>query len=495
MARVDSLLRIVEQQRANELRLGVDREPEMYRSGARQRLSIPATSDEMLRDLLAGLLTPEVDQALAQGGRAELFHQAEGMSAYRVVISARGDGTPRFDAVFLRYVGAAASTVVAQPAPPHAADVPMAPVAPLPAAPRSAAVQAEIGDMLAHLLQRAVSERASDVHVRDGDTAALRRDGRLIVVPELEVPSVATLLSSVVSPEVLRAVEEGRACDGAIELADLGRFRFNVYRSSEGLAAAIRVLPRRVPTLSELSMPPALEELVKLSHGLVLLSGPTGCGKSTTLAALAELALAKRSALVITLEDPVEYLLTTRGGRGLVRQRQVGRDVASFAAGLRDALREDPDVLLIGELRDQETISLALTAAETGHLVLGSVHGRSSAATVERIVDSCAPERQAHIRTQLADALRAVVSQRLVPRAKGAGRVAAVEILRVTHNVASLIREGKTQQIPTAIQSGRGEGMVPLERVLADLVQAGEITADAARAAASDPAALATYLM
>jgi twitching motility protein PilT len=493
MARIDSLLRIVDQQRANELRLGVDREPEMYRSGARQRLSIPATSDEMLRDLLAGLLTPETEQLLARDGRFELLHQAGELGAYRVVVSRRGDGSTNFDAVFLRYVGAKVTTPAAPAVPPVELVAPPVERPGPPASPATAPTGA-IGDLLAHLLQRAVSERASDVHLRDGDTVALRRDGRLVPLPELDVPSVAELLSSVIPAETLRAVEAGRACDGSVELADLGRFRFNVYRSTQGLAAAIRVLPRRVPTLAELAVPSSLEDLVKLSHGLVLLSGPTGCGKSTTLAAMAELALQKRSALVITLEDPVEYLLTTRGGRGLVRQRQVGRDVPSFAAGLRDALREDPDVLLIGELRDQETISLALTAAETGHLVLGSVHGRSSAATVERIVDSCAAERQAHIRTQLADSLRAVVSQRLVPRAKGPGRVAAVEILRVTHNVASLIREGKTQQIPTAIQSGRGEGMIPLERVLADLVSAGEITPDAARAAASDVVALSTYL-
>jgi twitching motility protein PilT len=252
------------------------------------------------------------------------------------------------------------------------------------------------------------------------------------------------------------------------------------------------------PSLADLHMPVPLEELVATPHGLVLVCGPTGSGKSATLAALAEAALSSsaqrgHARLLITLEDPVEYVITAKHG-GLVRQRQVGSDVVDFPSGLRDALREDPDIVLIGEMRDPETIGLAMTAAETGHLVLTSLHSRSAASSVERIVDSYPPGRQQQIRVQLADALRAVIAQRLVPSARGDGRVPAVEILRGTSSVASLIREGKTAQLPTAIQSGKKEGMIPLERSLADLVRSGHIDRERAQSAANDLTSLASYL-
>jgi twitching motility protein PilT len=254
------------------------------------------------------------------------------------------------------------------------------------------------------------------------------------------------------------------------------------------------VLPRVVPRLDELNFPVSLSELVQVPHGLVLVCGPTGSGKSATLAALAVEALRQRGGVLISLEDPIEYALGDEPGAGLVRQRQIGRDVRDFGSGLRDALREDPDILLIGEMRDTESISLALTAAETGHLVLASLHSRSAAATVERIVDSYAPERQQQIRVQLADALRAVIAQRLLPRAKGGGRVVALEILRGNHTVANLIREGKTAQIVSVIQAGKKDGMLPLERCLADLVRSGQITREVALAAGNDVSSLQSYL-
>jgi twitching motility protein PilT len=240
-------------------------------------------------------------------------------------------------------------------------------------------------------------------------------------------------------------------------------------------------------------MPVPLDDLVSLPNGLVLVCGATGSGKSTTLAALAQEALRRRSIVLTTLEDPIEYGLVASDS-SILRRRQVGRDVADFPTGLRDALREDPDVILVGEMRDPQTIGLALTAAETGHLVISSLHAPSAASAVERIVDAYAPERQAQIRVQLADALRAVVAQWLLPRAQGGGRLPVVEVLRVTHAVASLVREGKTAQIASAIQSGRREGMLALERCLADRVQAGEIRVEDARALANDPGSLTMYL-
>jgi twitching motility protein PilT len=266
-----------------------------------------------------------------------------------------------------------------------------------------------------------------------------------------------------------------------------------VYPSAAGPVAALRLLPRAAPSFASLNMPFAFDDLVDLPHGLVLVCGAAGSGKSTTLAALAQEALRRRSRVLVTLEDPIEYALTG-SDTSLVRRRQIGRDVSDFATGLRDALRADPDMLLLGELRDPETIALALTAAETGHLVLASMHSGSAASAVERIVDSCPDVRQQQIRLQLAESLRAVVAQRLLRRVHGEGRLPAIEVLRVTRAVASLIREGKTAQFATVLQSGRREGMLSLERSLADRVQAGEIRQEDAYAAANDPESLAIFL-
>ena len=260
------------------------------------------------------------------------------------------------------------------------------------------------------------------------------------------------------------------------------------------MCAAIRVLRRDAPALAGLNLPPQVAALTELPHGLVVLCGPTGCGKSTTMAALVQHALSQRARVVVTLEDPIEYRILPQRPAALVRQREVGTHVRDFATGLRDALREDPDILLIGEMRDAETIGMALTAAETGHLVFASLHSRTAPSAIERIVDTYPPERQRQVRVQVADALRAVVAQRLVPTADGAGVVPAVEILRVTHGVANLIREHRTAQLVSALQSGAAEGMMVLERHLADLVRAGRIARDTALAAANDAATLRDYL-
>jgi twitching motility protein PilT len=327
----------------------------------------------------------------------------------------------------------------------------------------------------------------------DGTAPAIRVDGALRVLGDEPPCKVAELLRTHLSEAEWARVEAGRSVDLPLHDEALGSFRINVFRARDGVAAAIRTLPHEPPPLAELGLPASLEDLVALPHGLVIVCGPTGAGKSTTLAALANEAVRRRPALLVSLEDPIEYLLG-RGAKGLVRQRQIGRDAVDYPTGLRDALREDPDVLLIGEMRDPESISLALTAAETGHLVLTSMHSRSAASAVERIADVYAPERQRPLRAQLADSLRAVVSQRLLPRADGSGRVVALEVMRVNHGVAALIREGNTAQIATAMQAGRRDGMLPLERCLADLVRSGRVTRTTAVAFANDAAALAQYL-
>jgi twitching motility protein PilT len=341
------------------------------------------------------------------------------------------------------------------------------------------------------LLARALAARASDLHLVDGDVPMIRVDGRLA---RLDDEPVADVLHALAAP---RAAAAALAGGGSFELcASVGgdtRARVHIYRAGAGIAAAVRFLGRTPGSLASLNLPVSLEDLTEIPHGLVVVCGATGSGKSTTLAALAQEALRRRSIVLVSLEDPVEYVLHG-GERSVVRQRQIGRDVSDMSAGLRDALREDPDVLVVGEMRDPETIALALTAAETGHLVITTLHSGSAASAIERIVDSYGPERQAHIRNQVADSLRVVVAQRLVPRARGAGRLPALEVLRVNHAAASLIREGKTAQLPGVLQSGRREGMISLERSLADRVGAGEVRLEHARAVANDAGALALYL-
>jgi twitching motility protein PilT len=296
------------------------------------------------------------------------------------------------------------------------------------------------------------------------------------------------------------AARSALACRASVDLGlSLGgraRARLNVYRTHRGLAAALRFLPEAPRSLDDLGAPLPLEDLAMLPSGLVLTTGATGSGKSTTLAALAATALRRRSIVLVTLEDPIEHeLFAPPPGAhvSVVRQRQIGREVADFPSGLRDALREDPDVILIGEMRDAESIALALTAAETGHLVLASLHARSAASAVDRIVDATPAAKQGQVRQQLADALRAVVAQRLLPRI-GGGRVLAAEILRGTTAVSSAIREGKTGVLKSAMQSGRSAGMIPLERSIADLVRARIVALEAARAACLDVEALEGYL-
>ncbi|HEY6461334.1 MAG TPA: PilT/PilU family type 4a pilus ATPase [Polyangiaceae bacterium] len=509
MARVDSLLSILVQQGANELRLGTDKEPKMLAFGTPKRLSIPVTPEDTLRELLGEVLTPDRDKQLKAQGRVDTSYEAAGLGAFHVKLSARAGG---FDVVFVREtkkappaasaptpaVAFAPTSTLASAQPsalsPYATSVPSPPApGPSPSQATSLAQAPALAPppvdepptpTLLRLLAAAFALRASDLHLTDGRPPLARVDGALRPVGDEPVDLAATVSHSLV---------QGFSADAAVEVPGTGRARLHVFRTADGLCASVRLLPAAAPSLASLHMPVPLEDLVEIPHGLVLVCGATGSGKSTTLAALAQEALRRRSIVLTTLEDPIEHGLVP-SDTSLVRRRQIGRDARDFASGLRDALREDPDVLLLGEMRDPETIGLALTAAETGHLVLSSLHSGSAASTIERIVDAYPPARQGQIRIQLADALRAVVVQRLLPRARGTGRVVALEVLRVTHAVASLVREGKTSQFATAIQSGRREGMISLERCLADRVQSGEVRIEDARAAANDPASLAMYV-
>ncbi|MGH7790328.1 MAG: type IV pilus twitching motility protein PilT, partial [Candidatus Binatia bacterium] len=362
-----------------------------------------------------------------------------------------------------------------------------------PATPASPPVVGGSGlpDTLVALLARAVERNASDIHLSPHRAPVVRINGALEALADEPGVDATALLAG---QGQLDQVRRGGSVDRALDVDGVGRVRVNVYASDEGLCAAVRFLRREAPTLAALALPAQLEPLVDLPHGLIIACGPTGSGKSSTLAALVQHALRARARVLVTLEDPIEYLIKPMHAADLVRQREVGTHVRDFAGGLRDALREDPDLLLIGEMRDAETISLALTAAETGHLVFTSLHSRTAISAIERIVDTYPPERQRQIRVQLADALRAVISQRLVPTADGSGRVPAVELLRVTGAVANLIRDGRTPQIANALQAGGGEGMLVLERSLADLVRAKRIHRETALGLANDTSTFAEYL-
>ena len=329
---------------------------------------------------------------------------------------------------------------------------------------------------------------ASDLHLSSGSQPLVRLAGRLerIKYKVLEEQELATLLYEIAPQRLIAAFEETGDLDFAYAAPGIGRFRANYFRQERGLAAAFRAIPEAVPSLGDLGLPDILAELALRPKGLVLVTGPTGSGKSTTLAAMLRHANENRRDHIITIEDPIEYVHSPSGC--LINQREVGRDTRSFAAALRGALREDPDIILVGEMRDLETIELALEAAETGHLVLSTLHTASAAKTIDRIIDVFPGDRQAQIRSALSESLSAVLSQTLLRRADGPGRVVALELLLATTAVRNLIRENKIFQIPSVMETGKAHGMRTLDDALLELVTAGRIApADAWRNAVNNP--------
>lgn len=329
---------------------------------------------------------------------------------------------------------------------------------------------------LLELLQMAVDRRASDLHLGVGLPPVFRVDGRLerASSPTLDPEHLEGFLHEVTTPEQRGQLEASGQVDFSYGVAGLGRFRINVFRQRGTIAFAIRVIPTEVPPPDELGIPPALVAAAFSPKGLILVTGPAGSGKSTTLASLIDTINRNAEVHIITLEDPIEYLHRHR--RSVVHQREVGTDTSSFAAGLRAALREDPDVIMIGEMRDLETIATAITAAETGHLVMATLHTIDAAQTVARIVDAFPAGQQNQVRVQLAGCLLAVAAQQLIPRADGRGRVAAFELLLCTPAAANLIREGKLHQLGTILETGSGLGMVTMRQSLKHLRDSGLIT-------------------
>jgi len=326
------------------------------------------------------------------------------------------------------------------------------------------------------LLNLVVEKNASDLHLAVGVPPILRIDGDLYAsnYDNLTPNIVQNMIYAILTDEQIRSFEMTYELDCSYSLANLARFRVNVYRDKGNVAAAFRLIPAKIPTVRSLSLPTILEELTRRPRGLILVTGPTGSGKSTTLAAMIGQINNERAKHIITIEDPIEYL--HQHGKSIINQRELGLDTKSFPAALRASLREDPDILLVGEMRDPDTMALAITAAETGHLVFATVHTNSAAQTVDRVVDVFPPGQQEQIRVMLSNNLEAVISQQLLARAGKDGRLPAVEVMLASPAIRNLIREAKAHQIPSVIQTSAHLGMQSMDQSLRDLYLRGLIT-------------------
>jgi twitching motility protein PilT len=325
-------------------------------------------------------------------------------------------------------------------------------------------------------LQQALKSNASDLHFISGDPVRARVHGELQVIMDerLTIDAVTECMYEIMDPKTKHTFEERESADFAYNIPDVSRFRVNVFRHLNGIGAIFRAIPSQALTLDQLSMPKVIHDLCKHTQGMILVTGKTGSGKSTTLAAMIDSMNKNLKGHILTIEDPIEFVHQSQGC--LMSQREIGEHSDSFADALHSALREDPDVILVGEMRDLETISIAVTAAEMGILVMGTLHTNGAGQTVDRIINSFPADKQAHIRTMISTSLRGVVSQQLLPTKNGAGRVAALEVLINTSAVGNLIRQGKLDQLETAMQSGGAVGMQTMDSALMKLVEGAMIS-------------------
>ncbi|HKA89913.1 MAG TPA: PilT/PilU family type 4a pilus ATPase [Haliangiales bacterium] len=474
MPAIDSLLRLVTQQGASALTLASGQVPRMTKAGASQPLSMPPVANALMDTLVGELLAP------AQLEEAQRGPVVVDYGEFTATVKKHGDG---WALSFARGIARPRPAAPAAPPPP----VPPAP-RPLPAFAPRAPADADPSPLDAWL-GRVLADAASDLIISAGVGARLRLADGLVALSGAAPTSDQIL--ALLAPALTEAHRAEIARHGSADLAwvwhgsdgERVRFRVNVFRQATGMTAVFRPVRRAPPTLAELRLPASLERLVAYPNGLVLVTGPSGSGKSTTLAALIEHVNSTSARHVLTIEDPIEYEYAP--ARALVHQRELGAHLDTFESGLRAALREAPDIILVGEMRDRATIAAAITAAETGHLVLSTLHAGGAAMAVERIIDVFPEHQQRQVRGQLAGTLRAVLTQHLLPTANGE-RVPAVELLLATPATASHIREGKTHQLASTIQTGRDEGMIPLDRSLADLVDARLVAADVAAAVTLD---------
>jgi len=345
------------------------------------------------------------------------------------------------------------------------------------------------------LLKEAIDRGASDLHITVMHPAAIRVNGKIerINDQKIGIEENRELIMELLDDEKFNTLESKGEVDSSLSIPGLGRFRVNVYKQRGTYGAVLRVINNTILDMDTLGLPPVIKELGHKKRGLILVTGPTGSGKSTTLASVIDMINKERSEHILTLEDPIEYL--HKHQKSIVNQREIGTDSGSFANALRAALRQDPDIILVGEMRDLETISTAITAAETGHLVLSTLHTIGAAKTIDRIIDVFPPHQQQQVRVQLSAVLEGVVSQQLLPKKDGSGRVVALEIMTITGAIKNLIREGKTHQIQTSIQTGRKFGMVTMDNSILSLYEKGLISREAALEAAVDKEQLSRQLI
>jgi len=380
-----------------------------------------------------------------------------------------------------------------QPAP-----APAAPAAPgaATAARKPAAVQrAPIEEVhIDELLEIVVENNASDLHLANGLPPIMRVDGELKAMRYTPMPPEVTqrMIYDVLTDDQIQRFETDMELDCSYQLRKVARFRVNVFKDRGTIASALRLIPTRIPTVQQLGLPAVVEKLARRPRGLLLVTGPTGSGKSTTLASMINQINTERAEHIITIEDPIEYLHTHK--KCIINQRELGQDTHAFQNALRASLREDPDVLLVGEMRDLDTIKLAITCAETGHLVMGTLHTNSAAESVDRIIDVFPADEQEQIRVQLSNNLVAVMSQQLLPRAGQPGRVAAIEVMVANSAIRNLIRENKAHQMTSMIQTGASDGMQTMDQALRDLVQQSLVTYEVAMQRAQNPQELEKLL-
>ncbi len=347
---------------------------------------------------------------------------------------------------------------------------------------------------ISDILQAAVSYGASDVHIVPGRSPFLRINGEMksLDTPAMSSKETRQIIFATLSDKQIQTFDKENELDTSLTADDIGRFRMNVLNQKDGIGAVLRVIPSKIPNPEDLGLSETAQKLTELARGLVLVTGPTGSGKSTTLASMINLINQRRKQHILTIEDPVEYVYPK--SKCVVTQREIGPNSKSFKASLKRAMRQDPDIILVGEMRDLETIAAALTLAETGHLVFATLHTTDAAQTVDRIIDVFPPYQQQQVRTQLSVTLKAVICQQLLPRNQDKGRVAARELMIVTPAIANLIREGQTHQIYSAIDVGSKFGMKSLDRDLANLVEKGMISMETALAKANNPNLLQSFI-
>ena len=479
MARLDKLIQVMHDQRAEALSLSVGKPASLMQNGAVRHLTREPLSDAQIQALVREIATPETAAQLGSAGPLAFAYKAPS-GEVQVELKSGADGT-----ALLKPMTATTRTTAAapsQPAPVHA--VPAAPQAQELAAARTA---------LEELFRTLVSSGASDLHLRTGEPPMLRQHGELArqSLPPLTLNQLDTMLVSIMTAKEIGEFREGGDTDWAYEIEGLARFRCNAGRDRFGPMAVFRVIPNQIRTADEMGLSREVQNLCYLTKGLVVVTGPTGSGKSTTLAGLVDLINRTRTDHIITIEDPIEFVHPSK--KCLVTQRQVGLHTRSFKHALRAALREDPDIILVGEMRDLETVSIAIETAETGHLVFGTLHTTTASSTIDRIIDQFPPDRQAQVRVMLSESLRGVIAQTLCKKI-GGGRVAAREVLLTIPAVSNLIREGKTFQIPSIMQTNRKTGMVTLNDALLELVDGKQVEPKEAYMKAVEKAGFASAL-